>query len=63
MPIYEYTCKACNKTHEEIMAVNDPTERTCPYCGNVSHKIVSLSSFSLKGSGWYKDGYSSVKKD
>lgn len=61
MPIYEYECDHCHKTHEEIMMVNDPTERTCPVCGNTSHKVVSLSSFKLKGAGWYKDGYSSVK--
>ena len=36
----------------------------CPVCNNPAKRIISLSSFELKGGGWYKDGYqkSSEKK-
>lgn len=61
MAIYEYECTECGSTHEHIMMTSDPTERTCPVCGGQSHKVISLSNFKLKGSGWYKDGYSSQK--
>ena len=31
----------------------------CPDCGkNSAQRQVSMSSFHLKGGGWYKDGYS-----
>ena len=29
----------------------------CPVCSNKAERILSLGSFHLKGSGWYKDGY------
>jgi putative FmdB family regulatory protein len=65
MPIYEYTCSKCGKLNEVLQKVNDPTPERCDGCGakETLRKVVSRSSFVLRGGGWYSDLYSSVKKD
>ncbi len=65
MPIYEYACKTCEKTIDVLQKVSDPTPETCSACGAQGSlsKVVSRSSFVLKGGGWYSDLYSSTKKD
>ena len=57
MPIYEYTCCACGDTFEKLMSLN-ANPPNCPKCnaGKV-RKLVSASSFVLKGNGWYRDHY------
>jgi putative FmdB family regulatory protein len=58
MPIYEYACEACDHQFELIQRVGAPVPESCPSCGEPHvRKLVSSSSFVLKGSGWYKDGY------
>lgn len=57
MPIYEYTCRSCDHEFERILragAENPP----CPECDGEVAKKISLSSFQLKGGGWYSDAYS-----
>ena len=56
MPIYEYKCEVCTNIEEQIQR-HDVDEIECPICNNVARRIISLSSFELKGGGWYKDGY------
>jgi predicted nucleic acid-binding Zn ribbon protein len=34
----------------------EKTEK-CSFCGGKAHRIVSMSSFILKGSGWYVTDY------
>lgn len=65
MPIYEYACSKCGKLNEVLQKVNDPTPERCDSCGakGTLRKVVSRSSFVLRGGGWYSDLYSSVKKD
>ena len=59
MPIYEYLCAGCGFHFEEVQKFNDPPLEECPNCGEKSaSRQVSMSSFHLKGGGWYKDGYS-----
>ncbi len=59
MPIYEYLCKSCGYEFEEVQKFSDPSFDTCPSCGDgCAERKVSMSSFHLKGGGWYKDGYS-----
>jgi len=58
MPIYEYECTACEKVFEVQQRMSDEPVRTCPECEGEVKKLVSASSFMLKGSGWYADGYS-----
>ena len=58
MPIYEFRCTECDEISEEMLSFRDKTKTIkCPICNNKSEKIMSLGSFHLKGSGWYKDGY------
>lgn len=58
MPIYEYECTNCNKIHEIIQKFNDEPLKNCPICGGELRKLISQSSFILKGSGWYVTDYS-----
>ncbi|PIR18232.1 MAG: FmdB family transcriptional regulator [Deltaproteobacteria bacterium CG11_big_fil_rev_8_21_14_0_20_49_13] len=59
MPIYEYNCAKCNKHFEVVQKITDETNANCPTCGSSCKRVMSQTSFSLKGGGWYKDGYSS----
>ena len=60
MPIYEYLCTSCGYEFEEVQKFSDPSLDECPDCGGKNaERQVSVSSFHLKGGGWYKDGYSS----
>ncbi len=53
MPIYEYECTACGNVEEAFQKISDAPLKQCSQCeGNLS-KIISHSSFQLKGSGWY----------
>ena len=61
MPFYEFEC-ACGEITEELVSMG--TEQTdCPKCGKKAKKIISACSFSLKGGGWYADGYASSNKN
>jgi putative FmdB family regulatory protein len=59
MPIYEYECMNCGKQCEVIQKFNDEPLSTCPECGGHMHKLVSQTSFILKGTGWYVTDYAS----
>ena len=62
MPLYEYGCTACGHRLEEQQKLADPPLSTCPVCGKPAlEKLISATSFVLKGGGWYKDGYGSSK--
>lgn len=58
MPIYEYECSQCKKTIEVEQHITDAPLSVCPYCGQPVRKLISSSSFQLRGGGWYADGYS-----
>lgn len=57
MPIYEYKCKRCGKTCEAI--TSEPFHAIdCPHCDlGVAERILSKTTFVLKGKGWAKDNY------
>jgi len=59
MPIYEYECLACGKHSEVCQKINDEPLETCVDCGGHMHKMVSRTSFILKGTGWYVTDYAS----
>lgn len=61
MPVYEYECKACEKVFEVQQKMADAPLTHCPDCDGPISKLMSMSSFQLKGGGWYADGYSSTK--
>ena len=59
MPIYEYKCNACGEVFEAIQKFSDKPLKKCSRCGaRKVEKLISQSSFVLKGGGWHKDGYS-----
>lgn len=58
MPIYEYQCPACGRVFEEWVKVSEAhREEPCPDCGTPSPRIISRTSFVLKGDGWYVSDY------
>lgn len=57
MPIYEYECDNCGKIEEAFQKISDAPLSTCKQCSGTLHKLVSHSSFHLKGSGWYVTDY------
>ena len=61
MPIYEYQCANCQNLFEEWQSGYDEREMECPECGTQSKRLISHSSFHLKGGGWYADGYGGEK--
>jgi putative FmdB family regulatory protein len=61
MPIYEYKCKKCGKEFEMFQGIADPAAKSCKFCRGPVHKMMSLSSFHLKGSGWYATDYGGKK--
>lgn len=58
MPVYEYECPQCEKIFEVQQKMTDEPLSNCPECGGTVKKLISRSSFHLKGGGWYADGYS-----
>jgi len=77
MPIYEYKCENCGYEFEEMLhfserdvPLNTPCEQQIEQtkhmsfkCDGEVHLKMSLGSFHLKGSGWYKDGYGKKKQE
>ncbi len=57
MPIYEYECQQCNQVTEAMQKFSDPALTECPRCRGSLRKMISQSSFHLKGSGWYVTDY------
>ncbi|MEZ4814597.1 MAG: zinc ribbon domain-containing protein [Bdellovibrionota bacterium] len=56
--IYEYKCSSCNAINEFWMKMSDPAPTECPSCkGSELEKVISKTSFALKGSGWYTTDY------
>jgi putative FmdB family regulatory protein len=61
MPIYEYQCRKCGKQFETFQGITEPELKACKFCKGKVSKLVSLSSFSLKGTGWYVTDYAGKK--
>ena len=61
MPIYEYQCPCCQSVFEEWQSGFDEQDMACPDCGKESKRLISQTSFHLKGGGWYADGYGDAK--
>ena len=57
MPIYEYECEKCGRVMEELQGFSDPPLKKCKYCKGKVHRLISLSSFQLNGTGWYATDY------
>ncbi|MGA7741033.1 MAG: FmdB family zinc ribbon protein [Polyangia bacterium] len=62
MPVYEYECSACSHRFEEWQKINDKPVKVCPKCkARKVERLISHTSFQLKGGGWYGDLYASQR--
>ena len=61
MPLYEYECQQCHRRTEKIQKFSDAPLTTCPHCGGTLEQTLTAPAIQFKGSGWYKDLYSSAK--
>lgn len=63
MPVYEYACSKCGHEFEAEQRITEPPLKTCPRCrARKLKRLISQTSFVLKGSGWYADLYASKAK-
>ena len=60
MPIYEYRCTKCGD-FEQTQRISDPPLARCPKCRRKVQRLISATSFQLKGSGWYVTDYARSK--
>jgi putative FmdB family regulatory protein len=58
MPIYEYICEKCGDHLEVMQKINDAPLKRCQKCRGKLEKVMSRTSFQLKGGGWYATDYS-----
>lgn len=63
MPSYLYSCDK-HKEFEVQQSIKDEALKECPFCKQEGVKnalppkrLISLSSFILKGGSWAKEGY------
>ncbi len=63
MPIYEYECTSCNERREYFQRFSDEPVKECPACGGTMKRLISNSSFILRGSGWYLTDYARKGSD
>jgi putative FmdB family regulatory protein len=61
MPTYEYSCPSCG-TYDVEQRITEPALSRCARCGAPVKRLISQSSFTLRGGGWYADGYGSKKR-
>lgn len=59
--LFDFKCCSCGLI-EEYLVKSTQNEMECPKCRSVMRRISSFSgNFSLKGGGWFADGYSKSK--
>ena len=56
MPIYEYKCAKCGVV-EVMQSIKDAPLKKCPNCKSKVERMISSTSFVLKGTGWYATDY------
>lgn len=61
MPVYEYQCTKCGEVEEAFQKISDAPLSTCSHCEGKLKKLISQSTFHLKGSGWYVTDYGGSK--
>jgi putative FmdB family regulatory protein len=60
MPTYEYECSRGHQFEAE-QRISDPPLSRCRVCRAKARRLISRTSFVLKGGGWYSDGYGAGK--
>ncbi len=61
MPVYEYKCENCGREFELFQRISEPAAKTCKFCQGPVRKLISRTTFHLKGSGWYVTDYGGKK--
>lgn len=61
MPIYEYECTKCGHQTEIWQKFSDAPMTKCEMCKGKVKKLISQSTFHLKGTGWYVTDYASKR--
>jgi len=59
VPIYEYECVKCGHKKEVLQKFSDTPITECAECHGEMKKLISHSTFHLKGTGWYVTDYAS----
>jgi putative FmdB family regulatory protein len=62
MPIYEYECTKCGQISEAWQRFSDAPLSKCEHCSGKLKKLISHSTFHLKGTGWYVTDYAGKSK-
>jgi putative FmdB family regulatory protein len=62
MPIYEYECQKCG-TFEATQRITEKPLTKCPTCKAKVKRLISNTSFQLKGTGWYITDYARKGKN
>ena len=62
MPIYEYECTRCGNIEEIFQKISEKPLVKCKHCSGKLHKLISQSTFHLKGTGWYVTDYANKGK-
>ena len=59
MPTYEYQCESCKRTFSVEQRITEPPLQTCirQRCHGAVKRLISPTTFVLRGTGWYRDGY------
>ena len=63
MPIYEYYCQSCDYIFEELNKGYTDEAMECPVCGQEAKRLISNTSFILKGAGFYETDYKRKSTD
>jgi putative FmdB family regulatory protein len=63
MPTYEYACSSCEHQFEAVQSIKDEPLTNCPQCHtDFLSRLISKTSFVLKGGGWAADNYGTPSK-
>jgi putative FmdB family regulatory protein len=62
MPVYEYKCTKCGEQFEVTQRITDTPLTICNICGGELKRLITNTSFVLKGSGWYVTDYPSSER-
>ena len=62
MPTYEYECPKCPRVFEVRQRISEKPLERCDVCGGPVRRLLSPSTFILKGGGWYVTDYPSESR-
>ena len=57
MPLYEYSCRRCDKTFEVRQKFTDAPLTLHEGCGGEVERVISAPALQFKGTGWYITDY------